>query len=332
MTAPIPPETLSSIAIRPLARTGIGISAIAFGGGPVSGLMTSESKREQLATVERAILRGINWFDTAATYGAGQSELSLGEVLAELQAPESIHVATKVRLGADDLNDIKAAVKRSFAGSLKRLRRERVTLLQLHNAVTNERGDAPTSITVADVLGAGGVLEAFEELRAEGLVAHLGLTGLGQRGALCEVLRQGPWSTIQVTEHALIRRAGQADGLLQTCAARGVAALAIRVFGGGALSGQAPSVHTLKTPFFPLHLYARDQANAQRVAARLPEGLSLPEVAIRHVLGNPLITAAIVGLASPNQVDEIVRWAARGPLPDEVKHLLAEMPLPEETP
>ncbi|MDZ4401421.1 aldo/keto reductase [Prosthecobacter sp.] len=318
--------------LRPLARSGIGISAIAFGGGPVSGLMTADSKREQLATVERAIIRGINWFDTAATYGAGQSERSLGDALAELHAPDSIHVATKVRLAAEDLGDIKSAVKRSVTGSLQRLRRERVTLLQLHNAITRERGDAPTSITVADVLGKGGVLEAFEELRTEGVMPHFGLTGLGQLESLREVLQQGAWATIQVNEHALIRRAPGPDHLMTICATHGVAVLAIRVFGGGALSGQPPSAHTLKTPFFPLHLYERDQANARQLANFLPEAISMPELAIRHVIGNESITTAIIGFASPQQVDDAIRWAAHGPLPRDIRDHIAQMPLPEETP
>lgn len=326
------PEIMPAVALRPLGNTGIQISSIAFGAGPVSGLMTSEAASEQRETVKRAIEAGINWFDTAATYGAGQSEIRLGRALADLQAPDRIHVATKVRLAPEDLGDIKEAVKRSLDASLKRLGRERVTLFQLHNAITRNRGDAPTSITPGDVLGPDGILAAFEALRADGVITCFGLTGLGQREALREVLAGGGWATIQVNAHALIQRPKQADGLLETCSQRGVAVLAIRVFAGGALSGQPPSEHTLKTPFFPLPLYQRDQANAGRLAAALPEGLSLPEVAIRHVAGNPLIKSAIVGFARPNQVNDVARWAARGALPGEVIQLLHRMSFPEESP
>ncbi|HYF34483.1 MAG TPA: aldo/keto reductase [Prosthecobacter sp.] len=326
-------ETRSSkLAVRPLRGSGIGISAIAFGAGPVSGLMTAEAKRDQVATVGRAIERGINWFDTAATYGAGQSEKSLGDALADLQAGEGVHVATKVRLAAEDLCDIKEAVKRSVAGSLKRLRRERVTLLQVHNSITCERGDLPTSITVKDVYGKGGVQEAFEELRAEGMIRHFGLTGLGHLKALRNVLDDEVWTTVQVHEHVLIRRAEEPASLLMTCEEHGAEALAIRVFAGGALSAQPPSAHTLKTPFFPLAIYERDQRNACELAKLLPDGLSLPEVAIRHVVGNERFISAIVGFASPNQVDDAVTWAERGALPPEIRELIAKMPLPEEIP
>ena len=79
---------------------------IAFGAGPVSGLMTApDAAALQHATIQRALEAGINWFDTAATYANGQSELNLGRTLHDLRAGENVHVATKVRLEGDDLSD-----------------------------------------------------------------------------------------------------------------------------------------------------------------------------------------------------------------------------------
>src|SRR5688500_20209965 len=120
---------------RPLGNTGIQISAIAFGAGPISTLMVGSDANRQRSVVARASDAGINWFDTAATYGEGQSERSLGQALAELDATARVHVATKVRLMPTDLADIRGAVRRSFLGSLERLGLRRVTLLQLHNSV-----------------------------------------------------------------------------------------------------------------------------------------------------------------------------------------------------
>src|SRR5262245_32575634 len=118
---------------RPLGITGINISAISFGAGPVSALMTSDDRDQQLAVVTACLAAGINWFDTAASYGAGQSEQNLGQVFEELAVGTNIHVATKVRLTPEGLVDIRGAVRRSFEGSLQRLQRPSVTLLQLHN-------------------------------------------------------------------------------------------------------------------------------------------------------------------------------------------------------
>src|SRR6186997_3334349 len=92
------------VKFRPLGKTGIRISELSFGAGPVSGLMTDPNQRpQQCATIARALEAGINWFDTAATYGAGQSEINLGATLADLRAGDAVHVATKVRLAPEQL-------------------------------------------------------------------------------------------------------------------------------------------------------------------------------------------------------------------------------------
>src|SRR5262245_60967677 len=167
---------------RVLGSTGLRVSVLAFGAGPVPATMTSNDPAAQVQVVRRAIDSGINWFDTAAGYGNGKSESALGAVLSELGAAERIHVATKVRLADDQLGDIPGSVRKSVGQSLSRLRLPRVTLLQLHNSITARRGDEPTSLTPADVLGP--VLDELERLKAKGLLGHIGLTGIGQPGAM----------------------------------------------------------------------------------------------------------------------------------------------------
>ena len=108
-----------------------------------------------------------------------------------------------MRLLPEHLGSIAKHVHNSLVGSLRRLGLERVPLLQLHNSVTAARGDEPTSITPADVLGTGGVLDAFRELHRNGLVAHFGLTGLGQPSALRQVMESGAFATIQIPYNVL---------------------------------------------------------------------------------------------------------------------------------
>src|SRR5262249_40824625 len=72
-------STIGRMQYRPLGTTGIRISAISFGAGPVPALLTrDDAATEQLATVRAALEAGINWFDTAPTYGKGPSKSSLG--------------------------------------------------------------------------------------------------------------------------------------------------------------------------------------------------------------------------------------------------------------
>jgi len=310
---------------RVLGRTGLRVSVVSFGAGPVSGLMTGTDADGQRATVARAIDRGVNWFDTAPGYGAGQSEANLGRVLAELGTAGRVHVATKVRVPPDAFGDVAGYVRRSVEESLQRLRLPRVTLLQLHNGITSGRGDEPASITPGDVLGSGGVAEAFCRVRDSGLVSHLGLTGTGHPDAMREVIRAGEFDTLQVPFNILNPSAGtpgpSADGeteygnVIAACAAMRMGVFAIRVFAGGALLDQPPSAHTLKTPYFPLALYERDRERARRLRTG---GRPLPELAVRFVLSHPAVCSTIIGFGSPDHVDAVAGLPFDEPLPWEL--------------
>ena len=306
---------------RPLGKTGLTVSAISFGAGPVAALMTgSADAGGQQDAVRRAVGLGINWFDTAATYGDGSSESSLGVALHNVDPDAKLYVATKARLMPEDLCDIAGSIRKSVEASLARLRVRRVTLLQLHNSITRSRGDLHTSITPADVLGKGGVMEAFERLRAEKLVRHIGLTGIGDRNSLREVVGSEAFETVQTPFNVLSEANGD-DGadIITQCAGLGMGVFAIRIFAGGALAGQPPSAHTRKTRFFPLDLYQRDTALAAQMAALLPPDVSLKEAAVRSVLSRQEVSSALVGFSAADQIDEVDRFAAKGDLPS---HLL----------
>jgi aryl-alcohol dehydrogenase-like predicted oxidoreductase len=296
---------------RTLGRTGIRVSTLAFGAGPVSGLMTGDDHELQIAVLQRAVDSGINWIDTAPGYGQGKSETSIGRALKQIKAGETIHVATKVRLATNDLANIENAVRRSVDESLARLGVSSITLLQLHNGITARRDDEPFSITPADILT--DVLDTLNKLRDDGLVRHIGLTGTGQPAAMREVVRSGEFDTIQVPYHLLNPSAGQPVGpnfgetdygnIIADCADMNMGVFAIRVFAAGALLGHEPSAHTLKTPFFPLAVYQRDREKAATLSASIG---SLKSEAIRFVLGDGRVHGAIIGFGAPQHVDELV--------------------------
>lgn len=298
---------------RPLGQTGISVSAISFGAGPVSGLLTGSTSDTQREVVQRAIDLGVNWFDTAATYGNGQSEESLGAALAESQSDHPLHVATKVRVQLTTQTDLRPLVIESVRESLARLRRPKVTLLQLHNSITHQRNDQPTSITPEDVLGSRGILAGMREVRDAGWVEHFGLTGIGDADALLTVMESREFATIQAPLHLLNPSAlrptppQQCDpdfgGFLRTADSLGMGIFAIRVFAAGALLGAAPSAHTLKTPFFPLALYQRDEARVQQLVQRLGSIEAVRRAALQYVLALPEITSAIIGFGHVDHVE-----------------------------
>jgi D-threo-aldose 1-dehydrogenase len=295
--------------LKTLGRTNLKVSAIGLGAGPVPALMTGSDGAAQRAVLERCRAVGINWIDTAAGYGDGRSEASLGRALAELGAHDLFHIATKVRLTPEDFGDVERAVRRSLTGSFQRLCVERVTLLQLHNGVTTRRGAIAAGLAPEDVRC---IVPTFERLRREGLVQFVGLTGTGDSAALGEVLADGAFDTIQVPHHVL---SPAASSLLALCEKHDVGVFAIRVFAGGALLGNEPSAHTLKTPYFPLAVYEEERRRAAALGATIGAEMSLKELALRFALSAAAPQVALVGLSEPGQVDEVAALAARGSLP-----------------
>lgn len=190
---------------RTFGRTGIEVSEVVFGCGAVGGLMINASEDERQTAFDLALASGINWFDTAAAYGQGQSESNLGRLLASSMSRP--HVSTKLTIDTRS-DDYAGQVEASVTASLNRLQSDRVTLLQLHNPIATNGGGR--TISVEDVLRAGGVLEAMERLRAQGLCDHIGITALGEASAVIDVIESDRVASAQVYYNLLNASAGTA--------------------------------------------------------------------------------------------------------------------------
>src|SRR5438132_6083830 len=126
---------------RPLGSTGQTISAIGFGCGNQAGLLVRGEPREQVRVVARAVELGVTYFDTAASYGDGQSEQNLGRALRELKP--NVLVGTKLSLGQPGVDAGAGHIERQLNDSLARLGRDSVDLLYLHGRVVADgHGDA----------------------------------------------------------------------------------------------------------------------------------------------------------------------------------------------
>ena len=104
--------------IKPLGRTGLSISEVSIGGGRVGGILIFPPEEVRAAALERASAAGINWVDTAPSYGDGESESTLGRLGRRFQ------ISTKVQFRPGDNADIRGTIERSLEGSLRRLQRE----------------------------------------------------------------------------------------------------------------------------------------------------------------------------------------------------------------
>src|SRR6266545_7709699 len=127
----------NSMDYRTLGRTGLKVSALAFGCGEGGGLMVRGAPADRERAVARAVELGINYLDTAPSYGSGQSERNTGAVLRVLR-PDVI-VGSKCRLSTSDLADIPGALTRSVETSLSLLGIPRLDLFHLHNPIARIR-------------------------------------------------------------------------------------------------------------------------------------------------------------------------------------------------
>jgi hypothetical protein len=69
---------------RPFGKTGLDVSELILGAGYVGGIIIHASDDTRRALIRRLLEAGINWIDTAESYGQGASEEALGWLLAEL--------------------------------------------------------------------------------------------------------------------------------------------------------------------------------------------------------------------------------------------------------
>ena len=319
---------------RKFGNTGIDVSEIGFGCGDVGGLMVRGERADQVRAVARAMELGINYFDTASRYGGGQSETNLGRVLTELSA--DVYVGTKYSLGEADPNDLKAGVIQSVEASLKRLGREQVDLIQLHDRISSQTDVSVRAITVADVLGE--VQEGLELLKSQGKVRFYGMTGVGEPKGIHEVVKSGMVSTVQTVYNLINASAGAAapagfdmtnyDRLIDLAAQRQVGIIVIRVLAAGALTGiseRHPVAVPTVAPIGSGRDFQQDEARAGQFAFLVDEGFAgdMPEASIRFALSNKGVSTVLVGYSDLDHLEKSVQYAAKGPLPEEA---LARLP------
>jgi len=238
--------------MRTYGRTGMQLSVLGFGCGAVGGLMVRGDPHDQERTIARALAVGVNYFDTAVQYGDGESEKNLGRILQDLK-PANAVVGTKVRLPSVAFGRIADTVAKSLEASLVRLRRDRVDIFHLHNAITEKGGGE--ALSVQQVLG--DVVPAFERLRQQGKTRFLGITAVGDTTALHQAIDARVFDSAQVVYNMLNPSAAAAlpadypaqdyGRLFDRTKAAGVGVIGIRVLAGGALSGSAER-HPIASP------------------------------------------------------------------------------------
>jgi aryl-alcohol dehydrogenase-like predicted oxidoreductase len=312
---------------RRLGRTGLEISVLGFGAGAVGGLMTKGAAADQERAIARAVDQGINYIDTAALYGNGESERNLGHVLKALKP--KVFLGTKFRLKAADRGRVAAFIAQSMDESLQRLQRDSVDLLQLHNPLVAKDADDHMAIDIA----LNEVVPALQKLVKAGKTRFIGFSGVGEPQALLKAADSKSFDTMQVVYNALNPSAGGplpkgAPGLhygrvLDRTKASDMGTIVIRALAGGALAGtndRHPLAMQVVPPIGSAPDFAGDVARARALEPLVKESgsSSLAEMAQRFVISHPNVTTMLVGYSTLDQLDAALNAVAKGPLPAEI--------------
>lgn len=272
-----------------LGRTGLAVSRIGLGGFPFGGLnrargwdpWSAEGRATALATINSALDLGVNYIDTAPSYGDGNSERLIGEVMAARR--DECVLATKVGwrgLGRDDVIE-------SVRGSLGRLRTGHADVVQFHGGMY-----APEDV---EHILHGGPLDGLKALRESGEVRFIGLT-TEEPWTARPLLATGEFDVVQVCYNLIYQQA--ALHLLRETEERGTGVAAMRPMTSGIFQRLAA------------------QLAPEWEAARDPYA-----VCLGFVLSDPRVHVANVGMRWPEEVERNVRLAEEFRPPLDVSEL-----------
>src|SRR5262249_36972235 len=263
---------------RALGGTGVGGSILALGGGIGMQLPPSRG-HDPRPPPEPALDPGITHFHTAPAYNNGQSETNYGRVLERRRA--EVFLATKT---GDRSRD---GTLRSIERSLKRLRTDRVDLLQIHGV--SDRDD-PAAWGKPD-----GVVAAMRKLRDQKVLRFRGVTGHDSAAALRRAIEMYEFDTLLTTLNPVGRRRPFRDDLLAAANAKRMGVIAMKVMGGG--NGCLVAGNPFRKVLRPYH----DETAHQVDVAAL----------IRYTLGLPVSTA-VIGVADVAQLAANAAVVTRG--------------------
>ena len=251
--------------------------------------------------VERALELGINYFDTAPLYGQGRSEEVLGAALKGVTEP--YYLATKVGYYPEPFDYTRDTVWRGFEASLKRLQRDKVDLLQIHEA--EQAG-------WDGIFGADRTLETLLEIQEQGLTKHIGLTG-SDLALMRDVLKESDVfvSVITFLKYDLLTQEAK-EILVPTAAERDVAVITASPLHAGLL-GSKRELWTQSGRFADLH---EKLEQVEMLLADQPEDIT--HIALRYLLSDPHVSILLSGVASIEELETSVSVTDGHYLPPEL--------------
>lgn len=298
---------------RRFGRTGWNVGEIGYGMWGMGG-WTGSDDAESLQSLQLAVDLGCNFFDTAYAYGEGHSEKLLGD-LVRANPARRLYTATKIppknriwpsrrEFSLDD--DFPPDYITEYVHkSLENLGLEQIDLIQFHVWEDSWVEDDRWAYALA-------------ALKSAGLIQAVGIS----------INRWEPWNGVRAVRSGLIDAVqviynifdqNPEDELFPACCEMEVAVIARVPFDEGTLTGTLtidsrwPEGDWRNSYFVPENLNASVD-RAERLRGLMPEGMTLPEMALRFILNEPAVSVIIPGMRKAKHVRANIAASDAGPL------------------
>jgi len=299
---------------RRFGRIGWKVSEVGYGMWGMGGWTGSDDEESRRA-LDRAVELGCNFFDTAFAYGMGRSEKLLGEALR--RHPEhTLYVATKIPpkdwkwpgRAESPIADVFPAdhIREFTEKSLENLGASRIDLQQLH---------VWSDAWAADE----GWQRAVDDLKTQGLIGAFGISvNRWQPANVVKALRTGLVDAVQVVYNIFDQN--PEDELFPVCRELDIAVIARVPFDEGSLTGTLTRDSTWpegdwRNIYFTPDNIAQTLERVAPLEQLVPDGMDLPEMALRFILSQPAVSTVIPGMRKVAHVERNVAASDREAMP-----------------
>ena len=297
-----------SLRNRPLGNTSLLVSPLCFGCAPLGDMPEtfgfSVAKERAHETLRAAFGSPVNFLDTAASYGDGEAEKRIGEVMRELGGvPSRYVIATKADRDLSTGDFSGEQMRRSVERSLRLLGMDKLPLVYLHD---------PEHASYEDIMAPGGAVEILVGLKEEGVIEHLGVAG-GPVDLMIRYVETGTFeAVITHNRYTLINRT--AEPLLERAVELSVPLLNAAPYGSGILAKGPDAYARYAYQDAPQELIETVRGMSEVCAEY---DIPLAAAALQFSIKDPRVVSTIVGLSRPERVQQTIDLATHL-VPDEL--------------
>ncbi len=287
---------------RKLGNTGLEISSLSFGASSLGSVFHETKEAESIVAVETAIEGGINFIDVSPYYGHYKAETVLGKALKVIPR-DKYYLSTKVgRYGKDGVNTWDYSARRateSVYESMERLNVDYIDLINVHDIEFQAALPGGLQKVCEETL------PALVELKAKGVVGHVGITDL-QLKNIKWVIDHTPQGTVESVLnfcHYCLNDDELLD-YLDYFEERGIGVINASPLSMGLLTMRGvPDWHPAPKPLV--------EACAKAALHCQEKGCPIEQLAIQYSVGNPRIASTLFSSANPQNVKRNMEWAGQ---------------------